>query len=498
MIISQIKISIYLLAGGNAHVMSMWGEENSSPVLALHFGFAAGNILGPVLAGPFLMDTNSSYINHSYTSHLPMDYIDDLYPVNPYMDHAESFLLFDTTSSSTTESNDLQASDINAGDENHVLLQSEGFNKTADYKLSDRINAKLKPDSRLEMKKGRDSIIGFKEDYGNAYIMNRNEHGVNGDILKNDKNSLRNNPSAADFIHVIDAEQNNNSSSQSQVWIPYAISGGAGLLVAMVLLLLCFIGLPEEYKNIKSPTDPSNPNERKTLRNILSPGACTGGNVVYGLQMFTLLFFFYVTNVGKDASFLTFTLPIAIDGRIPLNFNKHSADLLMTVSAVCAAVGRFLSALLAKCMPIQVIVFIQIMVILASQIVLVLLGLQNVTAYWVGSCAFNMFSSPLFPSVLAWADKYVQMTAVAVAVVDVATGIGSFVFAWLAGYVFHYKEQGALWVLYLSLGCGITMSLLMILLQICGSCHGNRFDRVRNEEQEEEREYREDEPLFGP
>jgi hypothetical protein len=335
-------------------VMSIWGQENSSPVLSLHFGYAVGNVLGPVLVGPFLREVP-----------------------------------------------------------------------------------------------GNSTTNNTKPSYPTQYLM-PHTYALYGDVLEETLVS--------------------SNHSQSEIWIPYVASGSVGLLVAFGFLIFFLVGLPEEFQNGHRE---SNSNDSAT-RSILSPGTCTNGQVTYGVQFFLLLVLFYVTNVGKDASFLTFILPIAIDKRVPLHFTKQSAAVLMLVGSACGALGRFTSAFAAKFLPIQAIVFVQIAFIVGAQVGLLFWGLEYVIVYWVASCVFNTFSSPLFPSVLAWADKYVKMTAVAVALVDVATGTGAFVFAWLAGYVFEYKADGAKWVLYLSTGCSFAMAMFMTMLQVLGSCHGSR------------------------
>ena len=389
--------------------MHIWGQDNSAPLLALHFGYAAGNIMGPVLAGPFLMETNSTHQNHSHS-----------FAPSIHQNHSHSF-----APSITADDSELSS---------HLL----SYNPYSSY-----------------------------SDAAMAFDTVKHTGVMSGDLNAG----------------LVGGAGNH---TQSKIWISYAISGGAGILVALVLFILFLIGLPEEFKTVPNQGSEPNTSERKSLRRIVSPGACTGGRVGYGLQMFTLVFLFYVTNVGKDAAFLTFTLPIAIDRRLPLHFSKHSADLLMTVNSICSAAGRLLAAVVAKFLAIQAIVFIQMFFILIATVTLLLWGLEYAVVYWVATCVFNTFSSPLFPSVLAWADKYVQMTAVAVAVVDVATGIGALVFTWLAGYVFDYKTNGAAWILYLTLGCTVAMTLFMVAMQILGSCHGNRFESSENTEEDDE------------
>ena len=407
-------------------MMAIWGQDNSSPVLALHFGYAAGNVLGPVIVGPFLKD-------------LPGNTTQDYMPHHTFYSAAESNYKV------------VVGGDLNAFSDSSIAFDT------------------VKP------------LMDF-----NSEPINRSK------IVRSDLSAFSDLPNAFDTVETsMGFSSVITNRNDTRIWIPYVASGSLGLLIALVFFICFLVGLPQEFQTISSHNQNS---EVRNARSVLSPGNCTGGNVAYGLQIFPLIMLFYILFVGKDASFLTFTLPIAIDKRLPLDFTKKSADLLMIVSAVCAAGGRFGFALIAKILSIQVIVFIQVFFTLAAQIMLLIWGLESVIIFWVGSCVFNTFSSPCFPSVLAWADKYVKMTAVAVALVDISTGTGSFIFAWLAGYVFQYKENGAQWVLYLSTGCGVVMTLVMIALQILASCHGNRFETSEDSAQNNEDE----EPLYNP
>ena len=374
--------------GGNVHVLSIWGEENSSPVLALHFGYSLGNVLGPLLTREFLMD-------HSDNNSLTMRHLDVIHP-----HHADSIVNLQALGVNMLERWSSQELFVDANSSTEAALDPSGAN----YELEPPI-----------------------------VVINQTE---------------------------------------SRLWIPYAISGGVGIGVSLIFFMFFCVGLPKEYWTTHRP------GEEKRFLSTLSPRSCTGGNMLYGIQMFTLLFLFYVANFGKDSALLTFTLPIAIDPDLPLEFTKSNAALLITIASVCACSGRLFFAFLAKLVPIQPIVFIQIMFILVAHVILVVWGLEFMTLYWVGICLYNGFSSPLFPSVIAWADKYVKMTGVALALVNIATGVSTFIFTYCAGYVFDYKSNGAAWVMYLSMGCSVVMGLLMVAMQILGSCHGSRHSNM--------------------
>jgi hypothetical protein len=407
---------LFHFSGGNAHVLSMWGAENSSPTLALHFGYSLGNVVGPLLVRPFLMDHSD---NDTSTPPLTSSFTSPQTLIGMYVWYVPG----------------------------GRAIRPEFPNQT-----------------------DRDSF-----DFTFPSLQDT------GDIVP-------------------------RNGTQSRIWIPYMISGGFGIVVAAVLGIFYCIGLPKEYQTLETEhqtheshaADPVRGRKWKRFVKTLSPGSCTGGRRSYGVQMFSLIFLFYVANFGKDSALLTFTLPIAIDPSLPLHFTKLRADLLILIASVCACVGRLVFTLLAKCVAIQPLVFVQIFFILAAQVILVVWGLDSSTMYWVGICMYNGFSSPLFPSGIVWADRYVKMTAVAVALVNIATGVSTFVFTYIAGYLFDYKTNGSAWVVYLSLGCSIAMAVLMVAMQVLGSYHGSRRNRrvIDTVEQNRSNE-NENEPLLG-
>jgi hypothetical protein len=266
--------------------------------------------------------------------------------------------------------------------------------------------------------------------------------------------------------------------TETRIQIPYAGAAVFGFVIAIVFFVYVAYGLPDELK-------PQGQVVRKVekLGKIIDPKTCTDGNLFYGIQFFTLLFLFYFAFIATSAAFGTFTVPIAISKY--LNISKQKAATLITATSIACAIGRGSSAILAKLLPIQVLVFTQMFGVLASITITAVWGLQIVTVFWVGNCAFGLFFSPLFPSVLAWSDKYVKMTGVAFGLVNVSQGVSGFIFTWLSGYLLQYK--GIPFLLYFSVGCGVVTTIILIILQVLGSFHGNRFVNVaeRNEPQAE-------------
>ena len=123
-----------------------------------------------------------------------------------------------------------------------------------------------------------------------------------------------------------------NSTSSTRIQIPYGIGGGFGILAALVFFLFLFYGLrfPQQFRKQTTP------NKSSSLKSVLSPGSCAGGNVVFGVQMMTLVVITFIVFVAGAVSLTTFMAPMAVDS---LNFTKAEATTLVMVTNGCYATG---------------------------------------------------------------------------------------------------------------------------------------------------------------
>lgn len=116
--------------------------------------------------------------------------------------------------------------------------------------------------------------------------------------------------------------------------------------------------------------------------------------------------------------------------------------------------------------------------VLASLLSLAVVGLTNPVNYWITMCCYGFFSGPVFVSGMTWCDRYVQMTATAFAVMDIAIGVGVFTFNWLYGYLLNRYPDNVVVVYYIGLGCAVIGFVLFTLMQVRGHLHGDRYAEV--------------------
>ena len=119
---------------------------------------------------------------------------------------------------------------------------------------------------------------------------------------------------------------------------------------------------------------------------------------------------------------------------------------------------------------------------LAVHISLVLIGLDSATTYWVCICLSGFFAGPIVPSTMTWMDRYIEMTALAFASLSIGLTLGGFVTNWISGDIFQYDDPVYLYVY--SLSCGVAIVILVVIGQILGSIHGDRYKKMKEQREQ--------------
>ena len=127
----------------------------------------------------------------------------------------------------------------------------------------------------------------------------------------------------------------------------------------------------------------------------------------------------------------------------------------------------------------QVMIFIEMGLVLIAQVSLALFGLSSHLAFWLTMCAFGFTAGPVYPSGMAFIDRYITMTPAAFSILDIGIGIGALFSTWLTGFIFQRETSVDLF--YVSLGCGVGITVVLIIMQILGSINGDRYDRARQQ-----------------
>ena len=112
---------------------------------------------------------------------------------------------------------------------------------------------------------------------------------------------------------------------------------------------------------------------------------------------------------------------------------------------------------------------------------------ENQVAYWALIQPLGFFESPMWPSMMAWADYHIELTGVGMTLMLFAGGIGGICHLQLIGYL--YKHKGPRTFLYQVLGLGSISLILATILTVIGAQHGNRFNGIKENNEPVQTEY---------
>ena len=256
------------------------------------------------------------------------------------------------------------------------------------------------------------------------------------------------------------------------VFAPYVICGIFSCVVSLFFAIFACIPPPKEIidKNQKP----------KTLYEMFSPAACADGKLLFATFWVICLFVAYVVHVSPMNSITIFLYPVAVKSQ--LHFPTTIAIVLQSVYYTSGTVGRIIFGLLSHYVSIKILVFIEIITQLGGFAGLAFLGLSAQYMFWIWICSVTFFASPIYPAVMAWADRYIEVTGLVVAVIDTGIGVGVFASSWLSGLIFQRKGSQVL--LYFCFSCASGLFLVIFLMQIVGAIHGDRYKKISNSSKE--------------
>ena len=236
--------------------------------------------------------------------------------------------------------------------------------------------------------------------------------------------------------------------------IPYSISAIITFTFSMVFLVFYIYDRFHESKTVTKPTIDD-------VKRIFSPGSCAGGRIAFGIQLFTLVFFYYFNIVGGERAYGKFLHSYAMESK---KFDKDTATVLNSVFWACFTTGRGLAIIASKWVPPKYLLPVELLVNIISTVILAVWGYTVPAILWTFSAVLGLFLSPIFPTGLAWLNLYVEMSGMAVALVFVGSASGGMFYQWITGYLFH--NTGARSLMYVMVGYALFLSFIYFLMNV--------------------------------
>ena len=215
--------------------------------------------------------------------------------------------------------------------------------------------------------------------------------------------------------------------------------------------------------------------QSRTFREMFNPGSCSGGRTWYAIQLLLVLFLYMANLNGGERMIGGFIRSFSVD---QLGFGTYEASYLNTSFWISFTVGRFTFFIAARWIGIRNLVIIETCGVTLTAILMNIFAVDNPVAYWVLIQPLGFFESPMWPSMMAWADYHIELTGVGMTLMLFAGGIGGICHLRLIGYL--YEHKGPRTFLYQVLGFGILSLVLAIILTVNGAQHGSRFEWDRD------------------
>ena len=224
---------------------------------------------------------------------------------------------------------------------------------------------------------------------------------------------------------------------------------------------------------------------KMSFKKMFNPATCADGRLCYGLQIFIGLVIYFFNLLGAERIAGKFIRAYSIE---QLDFSVSDGSYLNMAFWISHAVGRITGFIVARWIPIRILILIETAGFLLTIIFMNIFAHQLTLALWILTQPLGFFLGPIYPSGIGWGDYHVQLTGMGITIILLGASCGGVAYLKLTGFLF--ENYGPRSYLYHLLGIGIAAFSLAIILDLIGSQHGNRFaneeQRTRPEDQDDE------------
>ena len=214
-----------------------------------------------------------------------------------------------------------------------------------------------------------------------------------------------------------------------------------------------------------------------TIKEIFNLNTCAPGHPAYAFLLYALMFVWIYVAVAGERVFAKYLYSYA---RKESCWSKTEAANLLTAFWVSFTAGRFTGFVSANFIHMKYIIFVEGIGNAISAIVLFFFS-SNRYVLWVCVCASGLLIGPCYPSGLAWANRYMIVTATGVTILSTGAGISDISFLFTIGY--FIKELGIQVMMSFVLGFGVLVCVMPALMMGTACQRGDRFEREANAEE---------------
>ena len=230
------------------------------------------------------------------------------------------------------------------------------------------------------------------------------------------------------------------------------------------LVLFCFrTPLPP----LSTPTKPITQRRRSSVFLRWMPER---DNNVLWFSFVAFLCVFWIFPTGAERAYGRFIYAYAIEG--PHELSTDDGTIIETLFWSTFTGTRLLNIIVSYWVPASILIGGSLVLSIGVSVVLAFISENYVIVFWIFNCAFGIVLAPILPASIAWADRYITMTAMMTALAFIASAAGAFIFSWLSGSL--YESAGPPSLMHLLVVYSVLCTLVFAVLLVLGKKKGSR------------------------
>jgi len=291
------------------------------------------------------------------------------------------------------------------------------------------------------------------------------EENLNPKCLSESLNNTLNSSVTVQFANSPIANVTITTESSESLQYGFIIISVIVFLVAGILFFYAFLARKDKAMQVLAQ-------EKMSLKKILDLNTCAPGHPYYAFLLYALMSCWIFVSVAGERTFAKYLYSFARDDQC---YDKQLALNLQMAFWLSFTAGRFIGFVITNFIPMKFIIFIEGFGILVCTIAIFFGKAHRVLLFTFVSLA-GIFIGPCYPSGLAWANRYIEVTGVGIMVVSIAAGISDI--SYLATIGSLIENSGIAVLTSVLLGYGIFTAILPVIQHAIARTQGDRFERM--------------------
>ena len=215
----------------------------------------------------------------------------------------------------------------------------------------------------------------------------------------------------------------------------------------------------------------------KTAKEIFNFSSCSPGHPYYAAMILAFLVIWFYISAGGQMIFANYLYSYCRD---MLCLDKDQAADIQSMFWIGFTAGRFAGFVVAMWAPMKILIFIEAGGNLISALVL-FFNPRDVMIVKGFSLISGFFVGPLYPSGVAWANRYITMTGLAYTITLIGASLAGVSFTVAIGWYFEHKGPGAIW--YFVIGYSCVACVTAIMMHLVARTRGDKYEREEDRDE---------------